>query len=115
MLRKVSSKTGKRGDVHKHSIVHKAVSRFVYCGFNDMIVPNNVPEYSIYKPKYIDKSDPIASYNSNPLDGSGGNLMYNNHVEEVGALNKDVGATHINYKANSHLLFSFRNNKTIPK
>ena len=91
-------------------------SRFVYCGFNDMFITNDSSTLlPVSKPIYIDRDDPMAAYKTdNKYDGFGGNISYNNYVNELSSLDKDKGVIDVNYKANSHLLLNLKNSKYLP-
>lgn len=81
-----------------------------------MIINNDSTTFKdIYKPKVIDKESSIESYSTNPQDGNSGSIIYNNRVDEAYLINEKQGTVNINYRANTHLLFSFKNNKVIPK
>ena len=60
-------------------------SKFVYCGFNDMVINDDSSTLlPISKPIYIDKDDTRATYDSgNKYDGFGGKILYNNHVNDI--------------------------------
>lgn len=103
----------------------KNLSRFIFCGFNDMFLDydsNNIKisqyKLNINTPKYIDTILDSTNYNSNLVDGNDGTIIYNNKMDEViGTYSDDASKLHtssINYQNNKHLLFSFKNSKTLP-
>ena len=81
-----------------------------------MVIEENASTLlNINTPKYVDRDDTKASYKTdNKYDGFGGNLIYNNYVNEIGDLMKDVGASAVNFKANSHILLSLKDNMYLP-
>ena len=103
----------------------KTISRFVYCGFNDMFLDYNSSNVAVYEyrlpiftPKFVDKTDVAVSYNTDSADGASGNISYLSSLDEViGNYSDDkskLSVTAINYKTNSHLLFSFNNGYVLP-
>ena len=91
-------------------------SKFVYCGFNDMVINDDSSTLlPVSKPIFIDRDDTRATYDSgNKYDGFGGKILYSNHVNEVGSLSEGRGVININYKANSHLLMNLKDSKYLP-
>lgn len=99
------------------SITQKDYSRVVFCGFNDMFRDEVTPRtMSIYEPLFIDPNTSVYNYNTNQQDGATGNINYMSQVDEVisGTNGANVVPNRIMYESGPHLLFSFRNNYTVP-